>query len=163
MGFFSMLRISDAVAVGMSFATAVCWGFNFIVSITFPLLLTSFTPQGAFGWYAGWCFVLFCKSTFLRRCMGRAHIGSLVLIVMFVPETKGVTLEELDQVFGISTRHHAAYGLRQLGYIGRRYVLHQDVRPEPLYDDEKPFTRGGGDVEQMSPSASHDSATRRTV
>jgi hypothetical protein len=45
----------------MSFATAVCWGFNFVVSITFPLLLQSFKPQGAFGWYAAWCIIIFCK------------------------------------------------------------------------------------------------------
>lgn len=36
--------------VGMSLATATTWLFNFIVSLTFPKLLTAFTPQGAFGW-----------------------------------------------------------------------------------------------------------------
>jgi len=36
---------------GMSYATAVCWFFNFILAITFPLMLTAFKPQGAFGWY----------------------------------------------------------------------------------------------------------------
>lgn len=44
--------------VGMSFATAVCWGFNFVLALTFPLLKKSFKPQGAFGWYAAWCFIL---------------------------------------------------------------------------------------------------------
>ena len=39
---------------GMSFATATCWGFNFIISFTWPALLQAFTPQGAFSWYAGW-------------------------------------------------------------------------------------------------------------
>lgn len=33
--------------VGMSYATAVCWGFNFIVALTFPRLLGAFKPQGA--------------------------------------------------------------------------------------------------------------------
>lgn len=41
---------------GMSFATATCWGFNFILSLTWPALLEAFGPQGAFGWYAGWNF-----------------------------------------------------------------------------------------------------------
>ena len=38
--------------LGMSLSTAVLWFFNFIVSLTFPALLRSFKPQGAFGWYA---------------------------------------------------------------------------------------------------------------
>ena len=38
----------------MSFATATCWGFNFIISFTWPALLQAFTPQGAFSWYAAW-------------------------------------------------------------------------------------------------------------
>jgi sugar porter (SP) family MFS transporter len=43
--------------VGMSFATATCWGFNFILSLTWPSLLEAFGPQGAFGYYAAWnCF-----------------------------------------------------------------------------------------------------------
>jgi hypothetical protein len=68
---------------------------------------------------------------------------------MFLPETKGYTLEELDKVFSVSTRHHAAYGLRQLGYVGRRYVLRQNVQPEHLFKDEKAwFTRSSSDVEQ---------------
>lgn len=39
---------------GMSFATATCWGFNFIISFTWPALLDAFGPTGAFGWYAAW-------------------------------------------------------------------------------------------------------------
>lgn len=73
---------------------------------------------------------------------------------MFVPETKGVTLEELDEVFSVPTRRHAAYGLRQVPYAFRRYVLRQNVRPEPIYsfdidaavhrknDSEKGFVGG---------------------
>jgi len=56
--------------VGMSFATATTWCFNFILSFTWPHLLTAFKPQGAFGWYGGWCLILWC------------------LILLFVPETK---------------------------------------------------------------------------
>ena len=37
----------------MSYATAVLWGWNFIVALTFPRLLGAFKPQGAFSWYAG--------------------------------------------------------------------------------------------------------------
>ncbi|KAJ7183450.1 hypothetical protein C8R46DRAFT_1344283 [Mycena filopes] len=106
--------------LGMSFATATCWFFNFILSITFPSLLAAFKPQGAFGFYAAWCCVLW------------------VLILLFVRETKGRTLEELDQVFSIPMREHAAYGLRQVPYGIRKFVLRQDVTAEKLYqaDDD---------------------------
>ena len=52
---------------------------NFVVAITFPPLIGAFTATGAFGWYAGWNFVGFVSMYFL------------------VPETKGRTLEELDE------------------------------------------------------------------
>ena len=85
--------------VGMSFATAVTWFLyvhtpfveiptaadsvclrsNFVVAITFPRLLGAFKPQGAFGWYAGW------------------NIIGFFAILLFVPETKALSLEELDQ------------------------------------------------------------------
>ncbi|EIN11957.1 hypothetical protein PUNSTDRAFT_142156 [Punctularia strigosozonata HHB-11173 SS5] len=101
--------------LGMSFATAVCWGFNFILSFTWPLLLKAFKPQGAFGWYAAWCMILW------------------LLILMFVPETKSLTLEELDAVFSVPSRTHAAYGLRQIPYVIERYILRRDVHPEDIY------------------------------
>ncbi|KAI7977394.1 hypothetical protein EIK77_004810 [Talaromyces pinophilus] len=58
--------------VGMSWATATCWCFNFILSFTWPSLLTSFKPQGAFGWYAAWCII------------------GWFLVLFFLPETKGM-------------------------------------------------------------------------
>lgn len=57
--------------VGMSWATATTWCFNFILSFTWPHLLRVFQPQGAFGWYAAWCLI------------------GWVLVLLFVPETKG--------------------------------------------------------------------------
>lgn len=57
--------------VGMSWATAVTWSFNFVISFTWPHLLRAFKPQGAFAWYAAWCLV------------------GWVLVLLFVPETKG--------------------------------------------------------------------------
>jgi hypothetical protein len=41
--------------IGMSYATAVTWLFNFVLSVSFPALLKTFKPQGAFGFYAAWC------------------------------------------------------------------------------------------------------------
>lgn len=43
--------------VGMSFATATCWGFNFIISLTWPALSRAFTPTGGMAWYACWNFI----------------------------------------------------------------------------------------------------------
>ena len=52
---------------------------NFVIAITFPRLLGAFKPQGAFGWYAAW------------------NVVGFFLVLLFVPETKALSLEELDQ------------------------------------------------------------------
>ncbi|EXJ92376.1 hypothetical protein A1O3_00926 [Capronia epimyces CBS 606.96] len=101
--------------VGMSFATATTWCFNFILSFTWPHLLGAFKPQGAFGWYAAWCIILW------------------FLILMFVPETKALTLEELDQVFSVSTRKHMGYQLRNAIWHFRTRVLRQNLEPLPPF------------------------------
>ncbi|GAA6013458.1 hypothetical protein JCM10207_008855 [Rhodosporidiobolus poonsookiae] len=102
--------------VGMSYATGVTWLFNFIVALTFPRLLNAFTPQGAFGWYAAW-----------------NAIGA-ILVLLFMPETKGLSLEELDQVFSVPTGKHASYHVKGLGYNFRKYILRANLPPrEPLY------------------------------
>ncbi|GAA5820468.1 hypothetical protein JCM11251_005637 [Rhodosporidiobolus azoricus] len=102
--------------VGMSYATALLWGFNFIVALTFPRLLDAFTPTGAFGWYAGWNVIL------------------AVLVLFFVPETKGLSLEELDGVFSVPTGRHASYQGRAAVHGFRKYILRQNL-PDypPLY------------------------------
>ncbi|KAK1146773.1 hypothetical protein N8T08_002534 [Aspergillus melleus] len=105
--------------VGMSFATATTWGFNFIVSLTWLPLRDAFTPQGAFGWYAawnffGWVFCYFC-----------------------LPETKALSLEELDQVFSIPTRRHINHYWGMLPWYFKKYILRGDVPPQKqLYDYE---------------------------
>ncbi|GAA5939644.1 hypothetical protein JCM3775_002076 [Rhodotorula graminis] len=102
--------------VGMSYATAVTWLFNFVVAFTFPRLLSAFTPTGAFGWYAAW------------------NAAGTVLIFFLVPETKGLSLEELDAVFSIPTARHTAYNVAGLSYNFRKYILRQRLPPrEPLY------------------------------
>lgn len=101
---------------GMALATATTWFFNFVLGVTWPSLRNALTPQGAFAWYAGW------------------NIVGWWLVLLFMPETKNKTLEELDQVFSVPTRFHARYGLRQVRYFIKRYVLRMDVRPEILYE-----------------------------
>ena len=55
---------------GMSFATATCWCFNFILSLTWPALKESFGEQGAFSWYAAW------------------NLFGFVYVYFLLPETK---------------------------------------------------------------------------
>lgn len=102
--------------LGMSFSTAVLWFFNVVLGLTWFRLKEAFKPQGAFGWYAAWCAILW------------------VLVLLFLPETKTLTLEELDVVFSIPTTKHASYQLRQIPYFFRRYIFRQKVRKERLHN-----------------------------
>lgn len=106
--------------LGMAWATAVLWMGSFVLSLTFPYLLEKFTNTGAFGYYAAWCFVFFW------------------LILMFMPESARLTLEELDVVFSVSTGTHARFQVRQLGRFFRRNLLRQDCPPEQLYHFDSP-------------------------
>ena len=109
----------------MSLATATTWFFNFILAVTWPSMLTAFSPQGGFGWYAGW------------------NIIGFVLVLFFVPETKEKTLEELDSVFDVPLRRQAAYGGRQAVYFWQRYVFRRDVPKPKLPYEEGEFCKKG--------------------
>ncbi|KAL4769786.1 hypothetical protein BDW60DRAFT_209667 [Aspergillus nidulans var. acristatus] len=117
--------------VGMSWATATTWCFNFILSFTWPMLERAFKPQGAFGWYAAWCLI------------------GWWLVLLFVPETKELTLEELDRVFSVKTRRHATYQLRNAVWHFRTWVLRHKLEPMPkLYEEaDSPTTPSPPDVE----------------
>ncbi|KAL8952027.1 MAG: hypothetical protein Q9222_002046 [Ikaeria aurantiellina] len=111
--------------VGMSWATATTWAFNFILAFTFPHLQTAFTSQGAFGFYAAWCIILW------------------LLVIMFMPETKELTLEELDQVFSVPMWKHTSYQIKSMVWHFKRYVLRQKYLqpPPPLYRGTEKFNR----------------------
>ena len=103
----------------MAFATATTWGFNFILSLTWPALEEAFTTTGAFGWYAAWNFI------------------GWVIAYFCLPETKERTLEELDTIFSVRTRDHARYYLEMLPWYFSKYILWRDVEPKtPLYAAE---------------------------
>lgn len=78
-------------------------------------MLAALKPQGAFAFYATW------------------NLVGWWLVLLFLPETKGKTLEELDQVFNVRTQDQAAYGLRQIPYFFKRYVFRRRVEPPDLY------------------------------
>ncbi|KAH6665393.1 sugar transporter family protein [Halenospora varia] len=104
---------------GMAFATATTWGFNFILSLTWPALVKAFTPQGAFSWYAAWNFFGWVYAYFCLQ------------------ETKALSLEELDTIFSVRVRDHARYFYEMLPWYFNKYILRGDVQPrKPLYDLE---------------------------
>ncbi|KAF2138546.1 uncharacterized protein K452DRAFT_301081 [Aplosporella prunicola CBS 121167] len=124
--------------VGMSWAVATNNFWASILSITFPRLLRAFTPQGTFGFYAG------------------LNIVALVMIFLFLPETKQRTLEELDYVFAVPTRTHARFmASKMLPWWCRRYVLFRKGAPQPqLYhfegeDEARSDVDSAGDVENV--------------
>ncbi|SCU79043.1 LAMI_0A07074g1_1 [Lachancea mirantina] len=104
-------------AIGASLFTIILWGFNFILSLTWPRMLHALKPQGAFGFYAAWNFI------------------GWFLVYFLMPETKQLTLEELDEVFDVPLRERVAYQFRQLWPDFQTYVLRRrDVLREPPLD-----------------------------
>ncbi len=67
--------------LGMGVTVFCLWGINFLVGLTFPVLLASIGLSTTF-----FVFVVF-------------GIGAILFVKKFVPETKGLTLEELEQRF----------------------------------------------------------------
>jgi sugar porter (SP) family MFS transporter len=105
---------------GMGIVTAINWLFNFIVSFSWPSMSSSqkgMGPAGAFAWYGTWCIV------------------GWWLVLLFVPETKDLTLEELDQVFHKSTHEYVRHGLAQLRWFTGYYILRKKwmARERPVF------------------------------
>lgn len=68
-------------AVGTMMLTLSCWGANIIVASTFLTQMENTTPSGAFGFYAGICFF------------------GWIAVYFCYPEVKGMTLENIREVF----------------------------------------------------------------
>lgn len=63
---------------GMSIASVSNWGFNFVVVFMFPLMLSTIGLAGAFTLFAIVC------------------IGGILFTMALVPETRGVSLEQIE-------------------------------------------------------------------
>lgn len=130
----------------MSLATATTWFFNAVISLTWPSMVQAWTSQGAFAWYASW------------------NLVGWLLVLLFVPETKEKTLEELDSVFDVPLRSTMAFGVRQFFYFWGHYILRRDI-PAPLPPHHHSHHRGGHhDAEytdkQFTTETQHDPTAR---
>ncbi|QCR38830.1 sugar porter family MFS transporter [Nissabacter sp. SGAir0207] len=67
--------------VGMGFAVFGLWTFDFIIQSLFPLLLNHYGGGMTFGFFAA------------------ANIIMLLLLVKYLPETRGMTLEQIEKKF----------------------------------------------------------------
>ncbi|PFH56912.1 hypothetical protein XA68_15766 [Ophiocordyceps unilateralis] len=103
--------------VGMAWAVATCLFWASVLSVTFPLMLDRLGVLGSFGLYS-----LF-------------NIMALLMIFLWLPETKQRTLEELDYIFGVPTRVFMRYQVtKALPWWCKRWILRRkDVTLEPLY------------------------------
>ena len=57
-----------------------------------------------------------------------------VYAYFLLPETKNLTLEELDCVFNVGNREHSKYYTEKLPWYVGKYILRKDMQPmDPLY------------------------------
>ncbi|THU80578.1 sugar transporter [Dendrothele bispora CBS 962.96] len=79
--------------LGTSLSTATNWAANFLIGSTYLSLMDKITPAGAFGFYAGLCFL------------------GWVFVVFCFPETAGLSLEEVRGVFKSANGGKGGFGV----------------------------------------------------
>ena len=73
------------------------------------------------------------------------------LVLFFLPETKGYTLEELDQVFSVPTDVHASYQLYNFKWHFNKYILRKQEPHRELYQfDESGMSEEEKEMEKMA-------------
>ncbi|KAF1918882.1 D-xylose-proton symporter [Ampelomyces quisqualis] len=101
--------------MGMSWAVATNNFWGAVLSLTLPRLLKAFKPQGVFGLYSG------------------LNIVAVIMIFLWMPETKQRTLEELDYIFAVPTRTHMRYQVTQnLPWWFKTYILRRKGLSKPV-------------------------------
>lgn len=125
--------------IGMGWAVATCFFWSSVLSLTWPRMVGTLTSTGAFGFYAG------------------LNLIALIMIFFLLPETKQLTLEELDYVFGVPTSRHASYQLNTwLPWVIKSQVFRQDVKLEELYHlEEVGGIEKSADYVAMATGAAH--------
>ncbi|KAL5387436.1 hypothetical protein DPSP01_003659 [Paraphaeosphaeria sporulosa] len=100
--------------MGMSWAVATNNFWASVLSLTLPTMLRVMKAQGVFGFYAG------------------LNIVAVIMIFLWLPETKQRTLEELDYIFAVPTRTHMRYQVGQnLPWWFKTYVLRKKGLAKP--------------------------------
>ncbi|CAG9983719.1 unnamed protein product [Clonostachys byssicola] len=104
--------------LGMAWAVWINALGSTVLSLTFPYMLVAFTPTGGFGFYCA------------------LNVLAFILIFLCVPETKRLTLEELDYVFAVPTSKFIKYQVGvSLPFFIKRYIFwRKDLKLRPLYD-----------------------------
>ncbi|BEI86646.1 hypothetical protein CcaverHIS002_0609330 [Cutaneotrichosporon cavernicola] len=122
---------------GMAWAVCVNNFFAAILGLTFPSMERAMTTMGAFCFYAG------------------LNAVALVWIFFWVPETKGLTLEELDQVFSVRTAEFGKYQVKTwLPWFLRRYIMwDKDAYLKPLI--EKSHKENWAEDGALTPTEKH--------
>ena len=134
--------------------------------MSLPRILQAFTPAGTFGFYAGLNVVAFFMILFFLpevSFLPVSHLQSSCRNALLITctQTKQRTLEELDYVFGVTTRRHASFQLReQIPWWTRKWILRRKSEPEPqLYTFEDTGVinafRGGPDESNPEKAQTH--------
>lgn len=102
-------------AMGTMMLTMTCWGSNIIVASTFLTQMENTTPSGAFGFYAaicilGWFSIYFCY-----------------------PEVKGMTLEDIREIF------QDGFGVKRARAIQKRMNQAKDLEISGSDDKNSPL------------------------
>ncbi|KAH9899093.1 sugar transporter-domain-containing protein [Xylariomycetidae sp. FL2044] len=120
--------------IGCAFSVAVCYGFAGILSLCFPSIMSGLSLPGSLGLFSGLTLI------------------ATVLVFLLVEETKELSLESLDIIFGYPKTKFVRYHVREyLPWLYRRYILR--VRPTP----ERPFLDVSNVYRSMPPSRSGES------
>ena len=141
--------------IGMGWSIFINNTFSTILSLTFPSLLKGAGSTGGVSFPPPFLISQFSLTPLPAFCLyGGLNILAAVMIFLALPETKQRTLEELDYIFAVPTRRHAAYQVRTWApWFVRRYVLwRKDAVLEPLYHLEGV---AGEDSDEMMPEAWH--------
>lgn len=99
---------------GMAFQLSTGWLFSWVIAFTGPSFILAFHPAGTFAYYGAWCVLLF------------------FIILFAVPETRLLTLEELDFVFReVKMRTFAGHAWKTMLW----HLRLRSERPPRLYEE----------------------------
>jgi len=93
----------------LSIVSFASYAFNFVISFVFPDMISKMKAQGAFSFFAG--FTLF----------------NWIIFFLFVPETKGIELEGVEQLFEKPWNEHARKHIEEVAKFFSCYRTNQST------------------------------------